>query len=107
MMSFIFSICFFYIHGFRSNIYFTPNNMFNALLFCLFIEFYATIHNSMVCYSKALHSYFLGFGNKLFNFTRAIQKTILCMNCLLYTSDAADEEDSVDLGGRRIIKKKK
>eukprot|EP00658_Telonema_sp_P-2_P036580 TRINITY_DN2642_c0_g1_i4.p1 TRINITY_DN2642_c0_g1~~TRINITY_DN2642_c0_g1_i4.p1 ORF type:complete len:125 (-),score=17.46 TRINITY_DN2642_c0_g1_i4:15-389(-) len=27
--------------------------------------------------------------------------------CLLYTSDAADEEDSVDLGGRRIIKKKK
>eukprot|EP00658_Telonema_sp_P-2_P046571 TRINITY_DN34813_c0_g1_i1.p1 TRINITY_DN34813_c0_g1~~TRINITY_DN34813_c0_g1_i1.p1 ORF type:complete len:251 (-),score=70.73 TRINITY_DN34813_c0_g1_i1:35-676(-) len=27
-------------------------------------------------------------------------------NCLLYTSDAADEEDSVDLGGRRIIKKK-
>src|SRR5665648_1246182 len=28
-------------------------------------------------------------------------------NCLLYTSDAADEEDSVDLGGRRIIKKKK
>src|SRR5674536_53818 len=27
--------------------------------------------------------------------------------CLLYTSDAADEEDSVDLGCRRIIKKKK
>eukprot|EP00828_Plagiopyla_frontata_P010242 TRINITY_DN15398_c0_g1_i2.p1 TRINITY_DN15398_c0_g1~~TRINITY_DN15398_c0_g1_i2.p1 ORF type:complete len:108 (+),score=29.95 TRINITY_DN15398_c0_g1_i2:166-489(+) len=27
-------------------------------------------------------------------------------NCLLYTSDAADEEDSVDLGGRRIFKKK-
>src|SRR5665648_214481 len=27
--------------------------------------------------------------------------------CLLYTSDAADEADSVDLGGRRIIKKKK
>src|SRR5664279_1767507 len=26
---------------------------------------------------------------------------------ILYTSDAADEEDSVDLGGRRIIKKKK
>eukprot|EP00658_Telonema_sp_P-2_P022687 TRINITY_DN19072_c0_g1_i2.p1 TRINITY_DN19072_c0_g1~~TRINITY_DN19072_c0_g1_i2.p1 ORF type:complete len:172 (-),score=85.53 TRINITY_DN19072_c0_g1_i2:67-510(-) len=30
-----------------------------------------------------------------------------CVVCLLYTSDAADEEDSVDLGGRRIIKKKK
>eukprot|EP00658_Telonema_sp_P-2_P050751 TRINITY_DN38787_c0_g2_i1.p1 TRINITY_DN38787_c0_g2~~TRINITY_DN38787_c0_g2_i1.p1 ORF type:complete len:125 (-),score=18.07 TRINITY_DN38787_c0_g2_i1:110-484(-) len=29
------------------------------------------------------------------------------LTCLLYTSDAADEEDSVDLGGRRIIKKTK
>ena len=27
--------------------------------------------------------------------------------CLLYTSDAAAERSSVDLGGRRIIKKKK
>ena len=27
--------------------------------------------------------------------------------CLLYTSDAADERSSVDLGGRRLIKKKK
>ena len=26
--------------------------------------------------------------------------------CLLYTSDAADERSGVDLGGRRIIKKK-
>ena len=28
-------------------------------------------------------------------------------NCLLYTSDAADDLLCVDLGGRRIIKKKK
>ena len=28
------------------------------------------------------------------------------LRCLLYTSDAADERSSVDLGGRRIIKKK-
>ena len=28
------------------------------------------------------------------------------LGCLLYTSDAADERSSVDLGGRRIIKKK-
>ena len=28
------------------------------------------------------------------------------VGCLLYTSDAADERSSVDLGGRRIIKKK-
>ncbi|WDT36881.1 hypothetical protein PVA38_12050 [Streptococcus pneumoniae D39] len=31
---------------------------------------------------------------------------ILFNYCLLYTSDAADEARSVDLGGRRIIKKK-
>ena len=31
----------------------------------------------------------------------------LLLTCLLYTSDAADERSSVDLGGRRIIKKKK
>ena len=29
------------------------------------------------------------------------------LRCLLYTSDAADERSRVDLGGRRIIKKKK
>mgnify|MGYP003381399886 CR=1 FL=1 len=28
-------------------------------------------------------------------------------HCLLYTSDAADERSRVDLGGRRIITKKK
>ena len=32
---------------------------------------------------------------------------ILLLFCLLYTSDAADERSSVDLGGRRSIKKKK
>ena len=40
---------------------------------------------------------------------RLRRKTSVCdvlCSCLLYTSDAADEEDSVDLGGRRIIKKK-
>eukprot|EP00656_Telonema_subtile_P029167 TRINITY_DN3219_c0_g2_i1.p1 TRINITY_DN3219_c0_g2~~TRINITY_DN3219_c0_g2_i1.p1 ORF type:complete len:133 (-),score=8.91 TRINITY_DN3219_c0_g2_i1:19-417(-) len=38
----------------------------------------------------------------------AVSLPVLCVDtCLLYTSDAADEEDSVDLGGRRIIKKKK
>ena len=33
--------------------------------------------------------------------------TTISLTCLLYTSDAADERSSVDLGGRRIIKKKK
>ena len=35
---------------------------------------------------------------------RSTERTYIC---LLYTSDAADERSSVDLGGRRIIKKKK
>ena len=30
---------------------------------------------------------------------------VLVFSCLLYTSDAADDGYSVDLGGRRIIKK--
>ncbi|WP_419715149.1 hypothetical protein, partial [Escherichia coli] len=38
-----------------------------------------------------------------------VQRPSLWMinTCLLYTSDAADDRISVDLGGRRIIKKKK
>eukprot|EP00658_Telonema_sp_P-2_P032750 TRINITY_DN24170_c0_g1_i2.p2 TRINITY_DN24170_c0_g1~~TRINITY_DN24170_c0_g1_i2.p2 ORF type:complete len:125 (-),score=33.43 TRINITY_DN24170_c0_g1_i2:58-432(-) len=38
---------------------------------------------------------------------RRVWTRVRVEGCLLYTSDAADEEDSVDLGGRRIIKKKK
>ena len=40
---------------------------------------------------------------------QVIHGTTLVANaliCLLYTSDAADDRSSVDLGGRRIIKKK-
>ena len=35
------------------------------------------------------------------------QETAQIKDCLLYTSDAADDLLCVDLGGRRIIKKKK
>ena len=38
---------------------------------------------------------------------RGEKSRALRRDCLLYTSDAADERSSVDLGGRRIIKKKK
>ena len=38
---------------------------------------------------------------------RVEEVLVLHESCLLYTSDAADERSSVDLGGRRIIKKKK
>eukprot|EP00656_Telonema_subtile_P006263 TRINITY_DN12874_c0_g1_i3.p1 TRINITY_DN12874_c0_g1~~TRINITY_DN12874_c0_g1_i3.p1 ORF type:complete len:318 (-),score=39.00 TRINITY_DN12874_c0_g1_i3:78-1031(-) len=43
-------------------------------------------------------------GNAIFTIAVGVTGST---SCLLYTSDAADEEDSVDLGGRRIIKKKK
>ena len=43
-------------------------------------------------------------GEKL---TNSSSPLALLKICLLYTSDAADERSSVDLGGRRIIKKKK
>eukprot|EP00825_Cyclidium_porcatum_P051488 TRINITY_DN9486_c0_g1_i2.p3 TRINITY_DN9486_c0_g1~~TRINITY_DN9486_c0_g1_i2.p3 ORF type:complete len:148 (+),score=9.46 TRINITY_DN9486_c0_g1_i2:343-786(+) len=35
------------------------------------------------------------------------RNTLKFKSCLLYTSDAADDMQCVDLGGRRIIKKKK
>ena len=41
------------------------------------------------------------------SFTALVQLPASSFVCLLYTSDAADERSSVDLGGRRIIKKKK
>ena len=44
---------------------------------------------------------------KLFIGIWKANKKEFIMFCLLYTSDAADERSSVDLGGRRIIKKKK
>ena len=42
-------------------------------------------------------------GHQSFIGKRSSRRNIFC---LLYTSDAADERSSVDLGGRRIIKKK-
>src|SRR5674536_120324 len=44
-------------------------------------------------------SLFAGHYIDLWNRRKLVNYT----TCLLYTSDAADEEDSVDLGGRRII----
>ena len=47
------------------------------------------------------------FRNSDLKFNRKFFPVIFRKGCLLYTSDAADERSSVDLGGRRIIKKKK
>ena len=49
-------------------------------------------------------AHYLGEANT--RSTRKRRLTSVSQLCLLYTSDAADERSSVDLGGRRIIKKK-
>ena len=48
-----------------------------------------------------------GSGEAADRAVRRLQSVEVVDPCLLYTSDAADERSSVDLGGRRIIKKKK
>ena len=45
-------------------------------------------------------------GRETGDHVRRDARRALIEGCLLYTSDAADERSSVDLGGRRIIKKK-
>ena len=45
-------------------------------------------------------------GAIVWNFVTLLLGLPTSSSCLLYTSDAADERSSVDLGGRRIIKKK-
>src|SRR5678816_1862905 len=50
------------------------------------------------CLTEIQHDLFDLGGELCIPGTQAIQA------CLLYTSDAADERSSVDLGGRRIIK---
>ena len=48
-----------------------------------------------------------GKNKSILDIGNLIEASELTGGCLLYTSDAADEEDRVDLGGRRSIKKKK
>ena len=54
---------------------------------------------------RAIIYYPLSLGRNFDELKRAL--IAMQTACLLYTSDAADERSSVDLGGRRIIKKKK
>ena len=59
---------------------------------------------SFVCGQCHVEYYFKGEGKTLtFPWSNGLKVDNIC---LLYTSDAADERSSVDLGGRRIIKKK-
>ena len=45
-------------------------------------------------------------GKSSYSYEMDMYRNIKIGCCLLYTSDAADERSSVDLGGSRIIKKK-
>ena len=58
----------------------------------------------LVCITRGVSR---GFVEALLAAIEAEVAEVQGMPCLLYTSDAADERSSVDLGGRRIIKKKK
>ena len=64
-------------------------------------------------FAEALNRY---FAEKNMDYNCVLDKSACSLDeifspqyqaCLLYTSDAADEEDSVDLGGPGISKKKK
>ena len=50
--------------------------------------------------------FFTAAVGKLFQKPGIDGNALVVWICLLYTSDAADERSSVDLGGRRIIKQK-
>ena len=55
---------------------------------------------------KNLSENLLKYGNgmcSMYNGLGFIKMSMNYYTCLLYTSDAADEEDSVDFGGRPII----
>ena len=61
--------------------------------------------NDIVAVSRKIHS--SDERKRLQKIIEAIKPKNLGVICLLYTSDAADDLLCVDLGGRRIIKKKK
>ena len=52
---------------------------------------------------SSVSTLYYNLGNPKYDFHLGFKRN---KDCLLYTSDAADERSSVDLGGRRIIKKK-
>ena len=66
------------------------------------------VYKRQIIYSEALFILFIVMHLPVLLFSKRENKYWKCnSSCLLYTSDAADERSSVDLGGRRIIKKKK
>ena len=64
------------------------------------------IRDSAATIRNAATPVFCGSALRNRGIQRVLDGVVHYLPCLLYTSDAADERSSVDLGGRRIIKKK-
>ena len=60
-----------------------------------------TLMKKMRDYNKRMRQ----VSSDVMSFNEESFQNIQSINCLLYTSDAADDMQCVDLGGRRIIKK--
>ena len=87
-----------------------PKKLFLLDAMALIYRAYFAFSNNHRINSKGLNtSAIFGFTNTLLDVLKKEKPTHIAVvfdTCLLYTSDAADERSSVDLGGRRIIKKK-
>src|SRR5678816_2112066 len=88
------------------------SNGFNSLMQCDMMSFSKLIRLLTLDYELAYEAR-SSLSNTSFHHMKCtipaswnVFDNIKIWNCLLYTSDAADERSSVDLGGRRIIKKK-
>src|SRR5678816_318183 len=74
-----------------------------VLLLLLLLFIYINIRDT---YKYKRHFNLISRLSDIYIYTTFTPRDIeLYIYCLLYTSDAADERSSVDLGGRRIIKK--
>ena len=78
------------------------NTLWDIYFLNAFVKYANNIHEKWTLNSTAYYRNSTVKPNTIASILKATDTT-----CLLYTSDAADERSSVDLGGRRIIKKKK
>ena len=83
--------------SFKNTIIIMTSNIGSHLIQESFDDLDAINHDEVVSKTKV----------KVFDLLKKTIRPEFLNSCLLYTSDAADERSSVDLGGRRIIKKKK
>src|SRR5664280_3048495 len=73
---------------------------FGMAVWCALNWFTRMFDKPIYAYIRRTRAFALGMLDLIVHMCVATACIWLCI-CLLYTSDAADEEDSVDLGGRR------